>query len=112
MNKKIKEYIDKQPSPQKEICHKVRKILLSTLPDVKEEYKNGVPWYGKFYIAGVKAGVNVGFSITGLDEDDIRLFEGNGKFMRHIKIRSEDEIDEKKLKSLFKLVWQKASCYE
>jgi len=112
MNKKIKEYIDKQPSPQKEIIYKIRKILLGTLPEVEEEFKNGVPWYGKFYIAGVKVGVNVGFSITGLDETEISLFEGNGKFMRHIKIRSVDDIDEKKLKRLFTLLWAKASCYE
>ena len=112
MNKRITDYIAQQPSPQKEICKQVRKILLDAVPTVKEEYKNGVPWYGKFYIAALKNSVNIGFSIIGLDEDGLKQFEGNGKFMRHIKIHSLDEVDETKLKKCFKLVWTKASCYE
>ena len=98
--------------PQKEICIQVRKVLLATIPEIAEEFKNGVPWYGKFYIAGLKNSVNVGFSITGLDKEELALFNGAGKFMRHIKIHTVDEIDEKKLKKLFNLVWAKASCYE
>jgi hypothetical protein len=112
MNKKVNDYLAKQPSPQKEICKQIRKILLDAIPDVKEEFKNGVPWYGKFYIAALKNSVNIGFSITGLDKDELNLFEGNGKFMRHIKIHSVDGVDEKTLKKLFKLIWRKASCYE
>jgi len=112
MNKSVKEYVDKQPSPQKEICKKVRKILLHTIPEVEEEFKNGVPWYGKFYIAGLKSSVNIGFSVTGLNSDELNLFEGKGKFMRHIKLRSVDDIDENQLRKLFKLVWIKAICYE
>jgi len=45
MNKEVKEYIEKQKSPQKEICKKLRKIILKTFPDTKEEMKLGVPWY-------------------------------------------------------------------
>ena len=112
MNKKVKDYIDRQASPQKEICTKVRKILLATIPEVEEEFKNGAPWYGKFYIAGLKNSVNIGFSITGLDKDELKLFKGAGKFMRHIKIHTVDDIDEERMKTLFKLVWEKASCYE
>jgi hypothetical protein len=85
---------------------------LAAVPEAEEEFKNGVPWYGKFYIAGLKNSVNVGFSIIGLDKDELKLFHGAGKFMRHIKIHSVDEIDEARLKKLFKLVWVKAGCYE
>jgi hypothetical protein len=112
VNRQVKDYFDRQPSPQQEICKKVRKLLLATIPDVQEEFKNGVPWYGKFYIAGLKASVNVGFSITGLDRDELKRFQGAGKFMRHIKIRSLEDIDEAQLTKLFRLVWKKASCYE
>lgn len=112
MNPKVKDYIHKQASPQKEICKKVRSILLSTIPDVEETFKNGVPWYGKFYIAGLKNSVNIGFSISDLQKDDLKLFQGNGKFMRHIKLHSMDEIDQTQLVKLFKLVWKEASCYE
>ena len=101
MNQKVKDYIDKQPSPQKEICTMVRKTLLATIPESEETFKNGVPWYGKFYIVGLKDSVNIGFSITGLDEDEIKLFKGKGKFMRHIKMRSVDDFDGKEMKKLF-----------
>lgn len=112
MNPKVKDYIDKQASPQKDICKKVRSILLDTIPDVEETFKNGVPWYGKFYIAGLKNSVNIGFSISDLRKDDLKLFQGNGKFMRHIKLHSMNEIDQAQLVKLFKLVWKEASCYE
>ena len=112
MDSKVKDYLDSLPMPQKEICINVRNILLASIPDVEEEFKNGVPWYGKFYIAGLKNSVNVGFSIINLDKEELKLFEGSGKFMRHIKIKSMDEIDAARMKQLFKLVWAKASCYE
>ncbi len=32
MNEKITEYIDKQKSPQKEICQKLRQIIFDTFP--------------------------------------------------------------------------------
>ena len=112
MHKKVKDYFDKQISPQKEICIKIRDILLATIPDVEEEFKNGVPWYGKFYIVGLKNSVNVGFSITDLDEEELKLFSGAGKFMRHTKLHTVDDIDEEKMKKLFNLVWVKANCYE
>ena len=62
MNKEVEEYIEKQKSPQKEICKKLRKIILKTFPDIKEEMKLGVPWYeGKYYIVALKTYVNLGF---------------------------------------------------
>ena len=105
MDEKVKEYLDSLPSPQKEICKKIRKIILNTFPDLEESFKNGVPWYQcKYYIVGFKDHVNIGFSVEGLTNEEMRLFEGNGKYMRHIKIRSLDEIDEKKIVELLKVV--------
>jgi len=67
MNKEVEEYIEKQKSPQKEICKKLRKIILKTFPDTKEEMKLGVPWYeGKYYIVALKTHVNLGFSLKDL----------------------------------------------
>ncbi|MFH1978119.1 MAG: DUF1801 domain-containing protein [Candidatus Aenigmatarchaeota archaeon] len=105
MNKKVTEYIDKQKSPQKEICKKVRKIILKTLPGVKEEMKWGVPVYasGKYYIGSLKDHVNIGVAIKGLSKEEISLFEGNGKTMRYIKIFSLKELNEKKIVNLLNL---------
>jgi len=105
MNKEIKKYLDKLPSPQKEICGKIRKIIIKTFPDLEESMKNGVPSYeNKFYIVGLKDHVNIGFFIEGLSADEISLFEGKGKLTRHIKIYSLDEIDEGKVVKLLKVI--------
>ncbi len=65
---------------------------------------------GKFYIAAMKDRVHVGFAVTGLIREDIALFEGSGKTMRHIKMHSVKDVDEKKLVKLIKIVDKKAIC--
>jgi hypothetical protein len=114
VNQKVKEYIAKQSSPQKEILQKLRKIILKAFPDIKEEMKWGVPVYkgGKYYIGSLRDSVNMGFSVKGMPEKDKKLFKGSGKFMRHIKIRTLQEIDEKQIVKLMKLVQQAdADCH-
>ena len=55
MDNKVGDYIEKQKSPQREICQKLREIILKTFPNIKEEMKLGVPWYeGKYYIVALK----------------------------------------------------------
>ena len=112
MDKQVDEYIEKQKSPQKEIIQKVRNIFLRTLPNCKEKSAWGVITFadGKFYIGAMKNRVHVGFAINGLNKEEIGLFEGSGKTMRHIKIHSFEEIDEKKLVKLIKMVDQKSIC--
>ena len=112
MNKQVDDYIEKQKSPQKEILMKVREIFLKTLPNCKEKSAWGVVAFqeGKFYIATMKNRVHVGFSINGLNNEEIGLFEGSGKTMRHIKIHSLEDIDEKKLVKLIKIVDKKTIC--
>ena len=79
MSTQIEKYIEKQKSPQKEIVQSLRSIILKTFPEVKEEFKMGVPWYeGKFYVLALKGHVNMGFSVSGLSEEEKALFEGKG----------------------------------
>jgi hypothetical protein len=112
LDKKVKDYIEKQPSPQKEIVLRVREIILKTLPGCTEKMTWGVVVFGddKFYIASMKNRVHVGFAITGLSQEEIQLFEGSGKTMRHIKIYSLDDVDEKALVSLITMVDNKSTC--
>jgi hypothetical protein len=112
MNEEVDDYIKKQKSPQKEILQKVRKIFQKTLPSCKEKMMWGVVTFaeGKFYIAAMKNRVHVGFAITGLNKEEISMFEGSGKTMRHIKIPELKNIDEKKLVKLIKMVNDKAIC--
>ena len=112
MNMQVNEYLKKQKSPQKEILQKVRRILQKTLPNCEEKMMWGVITFanGKFYIAAMKTRVHVGFAITGLNKEEIGLFEGTGKTMRHIKIPTLKSIDEKRLIKLIKIVDKKAIC--
>jgi hypothetical protein len=58
----------------------------------------------------MKNRVHVGFAINGLSKDEIDMFEGSGKTMRHIKIHSIEDIDEERLVKLIKMVDKKAVC--
>ena len=112
MDKQVEEYIKKQKSPQKEILLKVREIFLKTIPRCEEKKTWGVVTFAenRFYIGAINNRVHVGFAINGLDKEEIRLFEGSGKTMRHIKIHSLKDIDEKKLVKLIKMVDKKTTC--
>jgi uncharacterized protein YdhG (YjbR/CyaY superfamily) len=105
MSSKVDEYIDKQASPQKEICQVLREFIHKTFPGINEEMKWGVPAFadGKFYIVALKDHVNLGFSIEGLTKEAIALFDGGGKTTKHIKVDTTD-IDEDRIAGLLKLV--------
>ncbi len=98
MNEKVNLYLERLPSPQKEVCIRLRQIIFSTFPDIVESFKNGVPWYeDKFYLVGLKDHVNIGFAIKGLSQQELELLEGNAKIMRHIKVHSLQDLDEKRI---------------
>ena len=109
MNKEVDDYIEKQKSPQKEICLKLRGIVFRTFPCIEEEMKWGVPTYarGKYYLVALKDHVNLRFSLKSLSKEEQKRFEGSGKTMKHVKIRSLKEIDEGRIVELLKLVWEK-----
>ncbi len=112
MDERVGEYINKQRSPQKEILQQVREIFHRTLPGCEEKAAWGAVTFagGKFYVGATKNCVHVGFTITGLKDDELTSFEGTGKTMRHVKIHSFGEIDEEKLVRLIQLVDKKTSC--
>ena len=112
MKDEIKEYIDKQKSPQKEILEEVARIFRTALPGCqgKKAWGAVILAGGKFYIAAAKDHVKIGFAITGLSEEETGLFEGKGITMRHLKIPSLKDVDAKKLTKLIKLVNKRAVC--
>jgi uncharacterized protein YdhG (YjbR/CyaY superfamily) len=112
MNNEADAYIEKQESPQKEILQELRRMFRETLPNCKEEMRWGVVTFedGKFYVAAMKNRVHLGFAITGLSNEEMSLFEGNGKTMRQIKIPTVESIHKKNLPNLIRLVDQKAAC--
>ena len=102
-SKEVDRYINKFDVEKKKILEKLRTIILKTRPELKEEFKMGVPWYGGlFYLVGLKDHVNMGFAYGGLEKYEKEL-EGKGKYMRHIKFFSSKDINENKLVRLIKL---------
>ena len=112
MSTEVEDYINKQASPQKEICQALRRLILTTFPDAKEEMKWGVPAFsdGKFYIVALKDHVNLGFSTKGLTNEDMALFDGGGKTMKHIEVDKLANIDENRIIELLQLVDKRASA--
>ena len=109
MDGKVEKYIEKQQSPQKEICEYLRQLILRTFPNTKEEMKWGVPAFaeGNYYIVALKDHVNLGFSIKGLTAEDLTLFDGGGKTTKHIQIETLSHIDDDRIIKLLKLVDKK-----
>ncbi len=109
MDKKVDEYIEKQNSPQKEICNILRKVIFKILPNIKEELKWGVPAFdnGNYYIVALKNHVNLGFSKKGLTKEEAKLFDGKANTTVHLELKTLKDIDEKRIAKLLKMVKEK-----
>ena len=111
MTREVEEYVENLKPPQKELVQRLRSLILKTCPDIKEEFKMGVPWYeGKFYVVALRDHVNLGFAVKGLSEQEMALFEGKGQMMRHVKFYSLEDVDEARVAKLLRLVAEKAVC--
>lgn len=112
MDKRVAEYIEKQGSLQREVGERLREIIVKTFPGIREEMRWGVPVYGggKFYIAAVRHGVNLGLSVQGMSEEEMKNFEGKGKLMRHRKFLEVSEVEEKEVVRWLKMVKDECRC--
>ena len=57
------------------------------------------------YVNAFKAHVNVGFFRGAEIVDPHRILEGNGKFMRHVKLRPEKDVDAAALRKLIETAY-------
>lgn len=92
-------YIATLPSPQREICQRLRELILDGFPELTEAFKYNFPAY--MYATkrvcstgGFKAHANLELDFGAHVDDPQGRVEGVGKNIRHIKIRSMEEIDE------------------
>ncbi len=111
MDEKVLNYFEKQPRIKRNICYELRSIILQTLPNINEEYRWGAVVYGngRFYIGSVRRGVNLGVAITGLSREEVSIFRGTGKTMRHLKFESLSDINKNQIATLLKLVNKKVT---
>lgn len=111
MNEKIAKYLQKQKFPQKDICNKLREMILINFPKIEETVMSEGLWYeGKFYITSFVDHVNLGVGVGGLKKEELKDLEGKGKSMRHIKFYSINDINKEKLSKLMRLVYRKTKC--
>ena len=95
-NELVSAYINKAASPQKEIMTALRDLIAESVPGVKEALKWGQPVYAKTndfcYLKAAKSHVNLGFMDFQNLNDPEGLLEGTGKTMRHIKLKSLNDL--------------------
>jgi hypothetical protein len=90
--------------PVADLALALREMVLEEAPDAVEKMYDNHPsavWYGVgpkmkdmfCYIAAVRTHVNLGFCRGALLSDPNRVLEGEGKVMRHVKFRSERDLE-------------------
>ena len=96
MNQKVTTYIENTEEKNKAILQKIRELIMNITTHVDELFKWGRPVYRTdkdfCYLQSTKKAVTVGFFEFDKIETNSHLIEGTGKSMRHIKIKSLEDI--------------------
>lgn len=105
MHPQVTDYIANSGN-QQEILQTIRQLIHESVPQVTEEFKWGRPVFRAekdfAYLKTAKAYVTLGFfNFEKLHDPDNRL-EGTGKDMRHIKLKTINDIDRDLLTAWFK----------
>jgi len=93
------------PAALRAIARQWFEVVRSCGPDVVEVLHDGHPTacvenLAFSYVNAFKDHVNVGFFLGANLRDPAALLEGAGKFMRHVKVRPDANIDEAALREL------------
>src|SRR4026208_1212012 len=101
----IQRWIDEHPGDLGAIARYWFEVMRNCGDDVRELLHDGHPTAcvgdaAFAYVNAFTAHVNVGFFRGAELADPSGLLAGTGKFMRHVKLRSESHIDAKALKQL------------
>lgn len=95
-NQKVTDYIDKASEEQIVILEALRKIVHETVGNVSEEIKWGFPVFATTtdfaYLRFAKKHITLGFYNINKIKDPDNLLEGEGNTLKHIKIKSLNEI--------------------
>ncbi len=102
-----------------ELAWEIRSMILEVAPHAVEliSIKDRVAGYGSstkmrsqlVYIALPKGWARLGFYCGGELPDPEHLLEGEGKRLRHIKIRSKQDLDQPAVRELVRLAMNRAS---
>ena len=97
-NKKVTEYIYKATEEQIVILDMLRKLIHETIAGVSEEIKWGFPVFAHLkdfaYLRFSKKHITLGFYNVDKIHDPNNLLEGEGSTLKHIKIKSAEDLKE------------------
>lgn len=104
-DRNCEDWFDAIPESQRPILKRLRSLIFSAVPGVVEELKWRRPCYssqqGLFcYLHSTKKHATIGFQKGASLSDPKNQLEGDGKDMRHIKLRSLDDFDEEYCRTL------------
>lgn len=96
LNQKVTDYIDKASEEQIVILTELRNLLHKAIDNVSEEIKWGFPVFASTkdfaYLRFAKKHVTLGFYNIDKIQDPENFLEGKGNTLKHIKIKSIDEL--------------------
>jgi uncharacterized protein len=103
--KEVDDYIEQLPEPRKEICEKIREMVLTFVPETEERFSFKVPFYHYFgmfmYFSNIKDGVSVCF-LRGKDLVELfpQLQQNNRVIVASVLITSRADIYNLDLKEI------------
>lgn len=101
-NQKVTDYIGKAGNGKSEILESLRDLIHDTIPETSEDLKFGMPVFAKkkifTYLKSNKHHINLGFYNIERISDPNGLLEGSGKNMRHLKVKTMNDIDAAQIK--------------
>ncbi len=69
----VEEYLQTLPIPFKILVERLRMIILTYFPTIKETVKHEGLWYeSKFYLAKIQDHINLSVGITGLTPEEVK----------------------------------------
>jgi hypothetical protein len=99
LNQKVTDYIANASEEQIVILEELRKLVHETIDNVSEEIKWGFPVFATTkdfaYLRFAKKHITLGFYNIDKIQDPDSLLEGEGNTLKHLKIKSKDEIKSK-----------------
>jgi len=105
-NPQVTEYITSAPEEQAHIMHTLRALIHESVPGVEEHCKWSRPVFGLekdfTYLKSAKKHITLGFMNYESIPDSQNILEGTGKDMRHIKIKTSEDINSEQLKTWFR----------
>jgi len=106
MTDKVASWFNNLPENQKKQLAELRRLVLASSNNIEEQFKWSRPCYSVnnlvCYLHKSAKHVTIGFHNGSHLDDPDGLLEGDGKDMRHVKIRPDEKISSTGIKRLIK----------